>query len=72
MVTVHARQNEPVDNLLKRFRTRVTKSGILAQVRSKRWHMSKSEARRLARKKAIRRLLRKERKRQERSAGSRY
>jgi small subunit ribosomal protein S21 len=46
---------------LKRFRKKVAKSGILSTVRRKRWFISKSELRRIQRKKAIRRLKRKSR-----------
>jgi small subunit ribosomal protein S21 len=48
--------------LLKRFRKKVAKSGILSTVRRKRWFVSKSELRRIQRKKAIRRLKRRQRK----------
>jgi small subunit ribosomal protein S21 len=48
---------------LKRFRKEVTKEGILTTVRRKRWYISKSEARRLAKKKAIRRMRRRQRRR---------
>lgn len=55
MATVTLRQNESQDQLLKRFRKKVAKSGILSTVRRKRWFVSKSELRRIQRKKAIRR-----------------
>jgi small subunit ribosomal protein S21 len=48
--------------LLKRFRKKVAKSGILSTVRRKRWFISKSELRRIQRKKAIRRAKRRQRK----------
>jgi small subunit ribosomal protein S21 len=48
--------------LLKRFRKKVAKSGILSTVRRKRWFISKSELRRIEKKKAIRRLKRRQRK----------
>jgi small subunit ribosomal protein S21 len=48
--------------LLKRFRKKVAKSGILSTVRRKRWFISKSELRRIQKKKAIRRLKRRQRK----------
>jgi small subunit ribosomal protein S21 len=60
--TVKLRPNESQDQLLKRFRKKVTKSGILSTVRRKRWFVSKSELRRIQRKKAIRRLRRRQRK----------
>lgn len=62
MATVVLRPNESQDQLLKRFRKRVAKSGILSTVRRKRWFVSKSELRRIQRKKAIRRLKRRQRK----------
>ena len=62
MATVVLRPNESQDQLLKRFRKKVAKSGILSTVRRKRWFVSRSELRRIQRKKAIRRLKRRERK----------
>ena len=55
MPTVTLRPNESQDQLLKRFRKKVAKSGVLSTVRRKRWFVSKSELRRIQRKKAIRR-----------------
>lgn len=55
MTTVNLRPNESQDQLLKRFRKKVAKSGILSTVRRKRWFVSKSELRRIQKKKAIRR-----------------
>jgi len=60
--TVVIRPNESQEQLLKRFRKKVAKSGILSTVRRKRWFVSKSELRRIQRKKAIRRLKRRVRK----------
>ncbi|PJF31074.1 MAG: 30S ribosomal protein S21 [Candidatus Thermofonsia Clade 1 bacterium] len=60
MTTVTLRPNETQDQLLRRFRKQVAKSGILSTVRRKRWHVSKSELRRIAKKKAIRRARRKQ------------
>jgi small subunit ribosomal protein S21 len=62
MATVVLRPNESQDSLLKRFRKKVTRSGILSTVRRKRWFVSKSELRRIQKKKSIRRLKRRERK----------
>lgn len=62
MATVKIRPNESQDQLLRRFRKKVTKSGILSTVRRKRWFVSRSELRRIQRKKAIRRLRRRQRK----------
>lgn len=47
--------NESDESLLRRFRKEVTKAGTMSVVRSKRWHISKSELRRLEKKKAARR-----------------
>ena len=58
MTTVVIRPNESQDQLLKRFRKKVGKSGVLSTVRRKRWFISKSELRRIEKKKAIRRLKR--------------
>jgi small subunit ribosomal protein S21 len=62
VTTVVVRPNESQEQLLRRFRKKVAKSGILSTVRRKRWFVSKSEIRRIARKKAIRRLKRRQRK----------
>ena len=62
MTTVVRRPNESQEQLLRRFRKKVAKSGILSTVRRKRWFVSKSELRRIQRKKAIRRLKRRQRK----------
>ncbi len=60
MTSVTIRQNESQDQLLKRFRKKVAKSGILSTVRRKRWFVSKSELRRIDRKKSIRRYKRRQ------------
>ena len=59
MATVSLRPNESQDSLLKRFRKKVVKSGVLSTVRRKRWYISKSEPRRMDKKKAVRRSYRK-------------
>ncbi len=61
MATIIARSNESQDSLLRRFRKEVVRSGILTTLRKKRWYVSKSEARRRARKKAIRKARQRER-----------
>lgn len=61
MATVNLRPNESQEQLLRRFRKKVAKSGILSTVRRKRWFVSKSELRRIQKKKAIRRLKRRSR-----------
>jgi small subunit ribosomal protein S21 len=60
MATVNLRPNESQEQLLKRFRKKVAKSGILSTVRRKRWFVSKSELRRINKKKAIRRIKRRQ------------
>lgn len=60
MTAVYLRQNESQDQLLKRFRKKVVKSGVLSTVRRKRWFVSKSEQRRMDDKKAVRRLKRRQ------------
>ena len=61
MASVNLRNGESQDSLLKRFRKKIVKSGILSTIRNKRWFVSKSEVRRMDKKKAIRRLRRKRR-----------
>lgn len=60
MATVVLRSGESQDQLLKRFRKKVAKSGILSTVRRKRWFVSKSELRRIQKKKSIRRIKRRQ------------
>jgi len=58
MTSVNLRNGESQDSLLKRFRKKIVKSGILSTIRNKRWFVSKSETRRMEKKKAIRRIKR--------------
>ena len=58
MALVVLRGGESQDSLLKRFRKKVVNSGVLSTVRRKRWYVSKSEQRRMEKKKAIRRIKR--------------
>lgn len=60
MPAVVLRPNESQDQLLKRFRKKVVKSGVLSTVRRKRWFVSKSEMRRVEKKKAVRRIKRRQ------------
>lgn len=62
MASVTLKPGESQESLLRRFRKRVTNSGVLSTVRRKRWHISKSELRRIEKKKAIRRARRRQRK----------
>ena len=58
--TVVLRPNESQDVLLRRFRKQVVKSGVLSTIRQKRWFISKSELRRVEKKKAARRFKRRQ------------
>jgi small subunit ribosomal protein S21 len=69
LTKVELRPNESQAQLLRRFRKKVAKSGKLSAVRKKRWFVSKSEVRRIAKKKAIRKHKRRQRKK---SRGRRY
>jgi small subunit ribosomal protein S21 len=60
VASVILRPNESQDQLLKRFRKKVVKSGVLSTVRRKRWFISKSELRRVEKKKAMRRFKRRQ------------
>lgn len=53
-MTVKLRTGESQEMLLKRFRKEVATARILSTYRKKRWFVSKSELRRKAKKKAIR------------------
>ena len=58
MPKVEAKSNETPEQLLRRFNKAVSKSRVLADVRRKRWFVSKSELDRIKRKKAARRTRR--------------
>jgi small subunit ribosomal protein S21 len=60
MAVVVLRPNESQDFLLKRFRKKVMKGGVLSTLRGKRFFISKSEQRRIDKKKAIRRIKRRQ------------
>lgn len=55
MPKVELRDGESQEKLLRRFRKVVTRSGVLSEVRKRRWFVSKNEQRRMEDKKAIRR-----------------
>lgn len=61
MPKVDLRNNESQEQLLRRFNKVVVKSKVLADVRRKRWFVSKSELKRIEKKKAIRRVRKNER-----------
>jgi small subunit ribosomal protein S21 len=58
MPSVKKMPNESDESLLRRFRKKVAKAGVMSTIRRKRWHVSKSEIRRKQKKKAIRRMKR--------------
>ena len=54
MTKVVLRDGEPQQQLLRRFRKKVTRSGVMSEVRKRRWFVSKNEQRRIDKKKAVR------------------
>lgn len=56
LVKVEKRDNESFNQLLSRFRKKVTRSKVLSENRKRRFFTSKSEERRIAKKKAIRKM----------------
>ena len=65
MPKVVLRDGESQQKLLGRFRKMVTRSGVLSEVRKRRWFVSRNEQRRMDEKKAIRRLKKKARNKRE-------
>jgi len=55
LTQVKLRDGESQDRLLRRFRKAVIRSRVLSEVRKRRWFVTKSEQRRMEKKKAIRR-----------------
>jgi len=53
---VELREGETQEHLLSRFRQQIQRDGILREAKKRRHFISKSEARRLARAKAMRRI----------------
>jgi len=66
LVKVVKRNGESEQQLMRRFRKAVSRSGKMSEVRKRRWFISKNEERRLAKKKAIRRQKRRQWKRERR------
>jgi small subunit ribosomal protein S21 len=62
-VSVKLRPGESQESLLKRFRNEVTKGRVLSEVRRRRWFVSKSEQRRMAKRRGIRRARKRQRQR---------
>ena len=61
MATVTLRPGESQEDLLRRFRKEVTQARILSTCREKRWFVSKGELRRKQRKRALRKMRKKQR-----------
>jgi len=61
LAKVALREGESQDKLLRRFRKAVIRSGVMSEVRKRRWFVSKNEQRRMAEKKAARRLRKRDR-----------
>ncbi len=55
MTKVRLREGESQESLLKRFRKKVSRDRVLSEAKKKRYFVSKSEQKRIARRKAIRR-----------------
>lgn len=68
-MSVNLRSGESQAQLLRRFRKAVMRSRILSKVRRKRYFISKGEEKRIKRKKSIRRILRRQRKVQQKKYG---
>jgi small subunit ribosomal protein S21 len=71
LTRVYLQDGESQESLLRRFRKRVTRDGILSTVKRKRFFVSKSEQRRLAHRKAIRRERRRQWRERRRQGGGR-
>ena len=55
MTKVWLRSGESPESLLRRFRKKVIKDRVLSDIKKKRFFVSKSEQRRIAQRKAVRR-----------------
>jgi small subunit ribosomal protein S21 len=64
MANVELRPGETQESLLRRFRKKVMRNGILRDAKKKRYFVTKSEKRRIAKRKAIRRHRRRQWQRQ--------
>jgi small subunit ribosomal protein S21 len=62
-LSVSLRPGESHEELLKRWRKAVASAGILKSLRRKRWFVSKSEKRRMAKNRAIRKARQKQNRR---------
>ena len=66
MARVTLRPGESQEELLKRFRRLVTEDKVLSTYREKRWFISKSELRRKAKRRGLRKMMQQQRKQRER------
>jgi small subunit ribosomal protein S21 len=64
-VSVKLRSGESQERLLRRFRRAVQRARIMSEVRRRRWFISKGEEKRFRHKRAIRRMRRRERRKEE-------
>jgi small subunit ribosomal protein S21 len=62
-LSVSLRAGESQEDLLKRWRKAVSRAGVLKAARRKRWFVSRSEQRRIAKARAIRKARRKKNRR---------
>jgi small subunit ribosomal protein S21 len=65
-IRVVRQANESEEQLLRRFRKKVQRSKLMSEVRRRRWHVTKGELRRIQKKKALRRVRRRQRTRTDR------
>ena len=59
-IRVERKSDETEEQLLRRFRKKVARSRMMSELRRRRWHVSKSEVRRIQKKKMIRRSKRRQ------------
>jgi small subunit ribosomal protein S21 len=59
-IRVERKSDETEEQLLRRFRKKVAHSRMMSELRRRRWHVSKSEVRRIQKKKVIRRSKRRQ------------
>ncbi|MAO86598.1 MAG: 30S ribosomal protein S21 [Candidatus Marinimicrobia bacterium] len=58
MVEVTVREGEPLEKALRRFKKKWERAGILRDVKKKSFYEKPSDSKRIARKKAVRRMAR--------------
>ena len=66
MAKVVLKNGESQEKLLKRFKKKVIRSGVLGEVRKRRWFVSRNEQRRIEKKKTTRRIQKHRRQRKNR------